>query len=587
MSENLLGVKMIKDYIVEIGLDAVKDRITNEAERNILQEKLENFIIRQKKYNYQCTLQEELDFAGLAEYIRTDLIEDIQLRLFGNNKERGHARNNIINKATYYAQAHTSLSRKRAIDLTETACKILQEFYKRKANRDLKLIASQIEDTLTEQITTQAESISELVTSSKNETVQRISSMIEKELPFSLATNIQLMRDGAIKQVENNIANWFDAVGCTHKLFPDYCYDIKSGTHKLYSRPLTKEAIQKYPPKISCTGTIQINGNYIEKLDINTIDYANRHQLPITLNIKTAEKYLGTELDPVQHEADNLIGKTLVVPPKPFPPAFPCNISLDDQVFFDYVLFRTEEILDDDSIVISNVEQANCPFKIKMTANLKTKETTFFVSTIDANNKDLLKYARFLKHASLGAIISIKALSLNEEFAKGKLSNLDFKSSFDSLDDEIDFLEKVVSIEKYFGKDICVPNEIYTHDFHALSYLHALIQRESCTGSWTKFEVSVPVTESLKNKITAAEDSTFTLSYVGNITVSLYGNTYELSAIKKFDVVRYHDLEHLKKKVEVLDVGDDIKLVFLPGNGTSGTWYDELHDSETPLSDLE
>lgn len=110
---------------------------------------------------------------------------------------------------------------------------------------------------------------------------------------------MQLLKQGDIKCVEGTVLNFFTAIGSTHILFPNYRYEYKSEIGQLYSKPLTKEALEKYPPRISCTGTIQMNGEYLKKFDINTIEYANRHQLPITLNVVTAKKLLGSIEDPV------------------------------------------------------------------------------------------------------------------------------------------------------------------------------------------------------------------------------------------------------------------------------------------------
>ena len=326
-----------------------------------------------------------------------------------------------------------------------------------------------------------------------------------------------------------------------------------------------------------------INGKYIKEFDCNTIDYANRHQLPITLNIVTAKKYLGNEIDPIQHEAEQMVGETIVLSPKPFPPAFPCSISLDGDVVFDYILFRKQEIMDDGTVIISNREQPNCPFRIKMTANLQTQQTTYSISTVNPSNKDLLQYLRFLKRASSGAVMMIKVLSLGEELAKAKCINLDYRG-FDSIDDELAFLEKIVKIEHYFDEQITIPEEIYHDDFRTISYLATLIQGNECTGSWNKFECSMPLTEDLQKKIAKTDDTKFCLSYVGSISVTLYDKTYELPVIKTLDCVKYQNIERLKQKAEVLDVGDDIKLSFLPGDGQNGIWRDKLYAESKVLS---
>lgn len=323
-----------------------------------------------------------------------------------------------------------------------------------------------------------------------------------------------------------------------------------------------------------------MDGKYLNKFDDNTIDYANRHQLPITLNVVTAKKLLGDIDDPIQHEAENFIGESFTIPPKPFPPAFPCSISLNGDVIFDYILMSIEEILDDGTVVMSNQKQNNCPFKIKMSANMKLGKMKYSFNTVEPTNEELLQFLRFLMRASLGETISIKVLSIGEELATGKVGNVEYKSDFDRIESEVDFLEKIVTIEHYYKDIISIPKEITVDDFQTISYLSSLIDGKEVTGSWSKLEFSMTLTDELKQRIAEMDDTQFALSYVSNITVSFYGKSYELPAIRRFDSVVYQDIEHLKKKAEVLDIGDIIKMVFLPGDGDSGTWRDRINDQE-------
>lgn len=580
MSADFVKDSKVIDYVVSLGLEAVKDKIQSKHESKQVRDRLKDFILRQKKINWNCTSEEEIDFGGLIEYIQTNLLEDVQMRLFGNRKERGIARNTIINRAISYSQASTTLSRERAIWITETAIDTLHDFYKGKINRELKFIAAQLEDTVVEVTAEQTEGITHVVKSTGEHVVGTLSDKLDNMESMSIEKNMQRMRNEDIGQVEDTVSNFFDALGSTHILFPNYTYEYESKNRQFYSKPLSREALEKYPPRIACTGTIQMNGKYLSKFDVNTIDYANRHQVPITLNVITAKKLLGDIDDPIQHEAENLIGESLTIYPKPFPPASPCSISLNGKVIFDYILLRTEEILDDGTVVMSNQKQKNCPFKIKMYANMKLGEMKYSFNTVEPTNEELLHFLKFLMMASLGETISIKVLSIGEELATGKVGNVEYKSDFDRIESEVEFLEKIVTIEHYYKEAITIPEEITLDDFQTISYLSSLINGKEVTGSWSKLELSMTLSEELKQRISEMNDTKFELSYVGHITAPLYGKSYELSVRRRFDCVVYQDIEHLKKKAEVLDIGDTIKMVFLPGDGVSGTWRDRINDQE-------
>lgn len=571
---------MFFDYIANIGLEAVKDRIVEEKDKLIVKNRIKDYLDRQTKLNEFVQKDEELDFCGLAEYIRTKLIEDVQMRLFGTPRERGAARTTIIAKAIEYSQANTHLSRKRAIKLTETAIDILKDFYTSKTNRELKFIAARIEDTITEVSEQQHLKQNEQLIGTISEQTESILASISEHSSMAVDVGMQMMRDGRFSQVEAQINNYFDALACTHTLSPYYGFQFDSVKRRLYSAPLIQEAKIKYPEKICCTGTVQINGKYIDKFDYNTIDFANRHQLPITLNIATAKKLLGDVVDPIQHEAEDLIGESIILPPKPFPPAFPCSISIDDEVYFDYILLRTQEVLDDGTIVLSNQEQSDSSFSIKLIADLTLKKATYSFRVNGNNHKDLLKYLLFLQKAISGSILSIKVLSLGEELTQGKLDNIDYTFGLETINEDISFIEKVIAIEDYFNTTLSLPHEISNDDFNLISYFADIILGNECYGNWTKFEFVIPLTDKFRNIVSDSDNTPFSLSYVGSFSATIYGQTFELPAIRTFNSVKYLNLERLKQKVSVLDIGDDIKVSFVPGDGESGTWTDVLH-SET------
>ena len=85
-----------------------------------------------------------------------------------------------------------------------------------------------------------------------------------------------------ISQVEAVSVERIAAISSTYKSFSDYCFVYIGNKKKFYSNLLNPTALEKHPPKISCTGTIQINGQYVNTFDCRTVDYANCHTLLIS-----------------------------------------------------------------------------------------------------------------------------------------------------------------------------------------------------------------------------------------------------------------------------------------------------------------
>ena len=86
------------------------------------------------------------------------------------------------------------------------------------------------------------------------------------------------------------------------------------------------------------------------------------------------------------------------------------------------------------------------------------------------------------------------------------------------------------------------------------------------------------MSDSLKKKIIEINKSQYSISYVGSVAISLYEEQYQFSIRRTYEKVQIKNLERLKKKVEVLDVGDLIKIEYLPDeeNGI-GSYVDILN----------
>ena len=273
------------DYVADFGFELIKDKINNEREKKEIRDRLANYIKREQSINLDCTPDEEIDFGGLIQYIQTNFLDDVQLRIFGNKEERDRARENIKTKTIINAKANNSLSEERAVKIIETVFDILYNFYNSQQNKDLKLMATQIENAVVDQ----ADEIKEIIEEGDKSIANEIHSLKE-DISTSIDKNVSLMKKGEISEVEEKVKTMLNTLGCTHNLYPDYRLVYDNEKNIFYSKPLSKEALEKYPPRISCTGTVEMNGKNVRKIDIETINYAYRHQYPLKLNVVTAKK---------------------------------------------------------------------------------------------------------------------------------------------------------------------------------------------------------------------------------------------------------------------------------------------------------
>ena len=538
----------ILESIADIGVSALESHVDQTIEKAEIREKIEKYIERQQKYNFNCTVEEEIDFEGLAEYIKGSLIDDVERRLFGTKQERAAARRTIADKAAYYAKSKTKISERRASHIATDIVDMLKAFYRSKCGRSLKMMAAEIEDAIIEEITDKSLLFE-----------QKIDELSQNLL--SIDTNLKLVDSGQISQVEDNLSKFFKALGTAHTLSPDYIFGLDE-SQELKSIPRNQEAAEKYPPRIELTATSAKMGQaQITNLDANSLRQSYNHQIPIEFDILNAKKYLGDFPDPIQREAEALEGSHAVIQPPTFPPAFACNVSIDERVAVDYLLLRTKEIMDDGTVVLSNEEQPNFNFRVELSLCFSTKAVNLSITPLEITNREALKYRYFLTAASQANKISLKVLEQNTTFIT--INNFT-KLDVEQLKFEIAFLEKIVAIEEYFNVSFSIPETITIGDNALVERLYSMVIGSGYSGTIDRFQVSLKVEKGLKNTICDYYiDKASSLAYNLDERARLFDQELYFPIVRIVDCVRVDDPARVKTKLDVLDVGDTLKLTFV------------------------
>ena len=564
ITEKTIGI------IADIGIDAAKEHFKNKLLDAKAKEKLSEYLTRQEKYNFNCSLEEEIDFEGLAEYIHNDLMGDVKIRLFGEKRERGIARETIADNATYYAQAKTKLSRERARHLAVTAVDILRGFFRSKIDYSALFVAAEIEDTIIAEMSDQHKK--------QNLKIDALAKNIQDNSLLSIDKNVSLANSGKLDDVEKNAAAFFAGLSTTHILTPYYGFTM-DGVSGFKSIPLRPDAVELYPPHFEVTATaFKMGGILLPNMDASTFTHAYRTQSPIEFDVTAARKYLGNIPDPVQHEADKLAGTHVVLNPPAFPPAFPCSVLIDGETAVEYLLLRTKRIEEDGTVIITNDEQQNFSFMVTLTVNAATTNMNLTVTPNEPSNIDSLNYRRFLKKAISAKRVELKSLEHNTVFISTK-ANL-VPHGCEKLDAEIEFLEKIVAIETYYHITLTIPEEIDISDHQVIDRLYSMIRDGKYSGTCSSFTMSFNLTEELRQSIRTIGEVACGFSCSLGMHVELFDRKLDFKIIRKIDSMRLDNFEKITKKIDALDNGDPIKVSFVSGNADPNIYYSDMFYSE-------
>lgn len=554
---------MIADYLLEellnIGVGVAKSKTKDKIDEQRLKKDLEEFIISEKKYFDLCSIDEEFDFEGLLDYVVNNLIEDIKTRVFSKSrKEREKARNTIINKGLQFSQANTKESKAKVTKLVANCIDVIRDFYKKQLTIKEYLLRSEIVDDVVENITDNMDKSREMVLSSQKELAE-----------YSSDNFVQLVNNNQLNLAETKINNLFNIISTQHKLYPEYGYSLNQG--KLMSVPLQENSIQKYPPIMDIKADLQI-GEYINYFNgFDPLDFSYRHQLDMIIQVKDARKLLGSIEDPCQYEAKRMIGENLVLKHKEFPPAFPCSIKVGGKTYFEYVLLRTKEILDDGTYIVTNDEQRNA--KVNFEFRFKTEGERIFSFTSHAknmNSKEHLNYSMFIRDVVMKKEFSIYSYDLQKEVAK----SLEYhESDYDTtlIDFEIDLYTRLCLIESYFDVLFDLPEKIEVNQSKIIFSLSELIKNNNKSISWKGTELTVWFGSLAKNNIS---DFLEPVSFLadGENNVELFGQILRFSHRRVYKSAIMRDYERKSKMIQLLEGDETIPVKFDPGEDDA--YYD-------------
>ena len=467
-----------------------------------------------------------------------------------------------MDKATVYAQAKTCISDKRARQMVTNSIDILRRFYRAKVNRELKFIATEIEDTIIDEVTTQHQSIEKT---------------IENSALLSIDQNISHIQAGDLESVEKNVATFTNAISTAHILYPDFKFGFNE-QGQLVSIRLNDEALKRHPPRLLVSAkAAKIGDTSLTEIDDQVLLKSYRHQIPISLDDVTAVQYLGDVRDPSQTTAAKVTGPHAEIAPPRFP-ELRCNVIIDGEVAVSYLLLRIKEILDNGTYVITNDEQNNFNFKVKMLMNMTSRQLSFTIKPTNTTNYELLQYRRFLKKASKAQKVVLQTLDQNIELASvNNLSQIDLVR----LDNEIEFLQMVVAIEEFWDIHLSIPHEIQPRDHRLIYRLYSMIKNGVYQGVQEYFIFTAALSKALRESINNSEsEKIHSLIYTNDIAVLLFDQTIRFPLLRRIDGVKIDHLEELKEEITSLDDGTQVKVKYIPAGQNKKIIYTDAFFSE-------
>jgi len=546
----------IAGYIATIGLDSAKKQFDKKINEKKLHSELMSYVERQKKYNEISSLVEEIDFEGLTNYIRSNLIDDVSVRIFDTDrKKRELARKEIINSAIAFSNAQNKEARVRVSKIVADCLDIIRDFY---VNKHLSFKDYLLADTIVDPIVN-------AIGDSTNKVLNKLDANASL---FSIDKAVSLSKGGDYHSIETGINAVIDHVSLSHPQYPYYGFDFRDG--RMISKPLRPDAVEVFPPKIVLNGNVHFDDNAINA-DINDLlNYSYRHQLPLKFDVTDAVKYLGELADPNQVEASKYIGKTLTAIPPHFPPAFPCAIKVGKKTYYEYVLLRTQEILDDGTYIVNNSEQGiSIIFEFRVNFK-KASKIEYKVRTVNPTNHEMLKYLEFTNDLSTLKDLHVYLLSENRDLLAGLIENS--TTDIKAVNAKLDLYDRICSVEDYYNISLDTNQKLEKKDYELLYWISNLVKSDCVQGTWKEATINCIVSPESRDHLKSTGNATYSFAYVGKRKVELMGSALVVESMLIFKSAR---LENYDKTVMLADLLEDGEILKITIEAVNDDAYEE------------
>ncbi|MDU4750363.1 MAG: abortive infection system toxin AbiGii family protein [Clostridium butyricum] len=382
---------------------------------------------------------------------------------------------------------------------------------------------------------------------------------------------LELARDGDNHSALKKLGMFQIAFTGMHPLYPYYKYDLnmnEKGT-SIGVKANRDDAFTKYPPHGKMKLIIPDEYKWAKNIQ-ELIRYSYEKQVALDLKAEYIKLWLGDYLS----EDLNNISKVKIIPEK-FPKPIPMKFEFENTSFIlDYLEMGLIRI-DGDWLIISNNKQKNAKIILTFSLNKLTFKGKFNIKISDKFKNDVdanLKVNEFLINMSKEGCKKLISLQDDEAVISIYESTLN-SSNVKEIQKEINFLERLRQLEKFYNIKFILPEEITQTDYENILILEKAMNNKSIKGYYEELMLQL-VVDSQRNQSEkfCKSEMKIDISFNDDI-VTLFGQavTFKEKWISYYHAV-VENYDRVLNKIKYADDGDVIKVIYKPINNKNNEY---------------
>lgn len=213
--------------------------------------------------------------------------------------------------------------------------------------------------------------------------------------------------------------------------------------------------------------------------------------------------------------------------------------------------------------MITNDKQTNPPVKIRLEINANSNIMKFNVSRTDYSNKNALRFSKVVKSSIDNEKLSINSLKLDMPLLSVCLPKRDYKTSFESIEQEVDFLDRVCELEKLANRTINLPNILSKEDFDTVFYATDILRGEVIKFEINDLKTVVQNNNKLRHFIYNLSNCKDEYAFFQMMVFEFFDTKIELPILMTIKNAYVKNVEKIKKTIELIDYDGDITITFV------------------------
>lgn len=413
----------------------------------------------------------------------------------------------------------------------------------------------------------------------------------------------KLMKQGRYEEAIAEVKKVHDLVGQNHPFYPYYQYKAIPFGNKmvLQHEPLDKEIAKRYP--LSFKGKVTIDENEFEA-DESLEEMLTRKRFSqeiVKIDMNFLETWIGEQKIEndftLEHEAAK-DGEWVIMPGK-LPPPLKVKLVLrgdKEHTIVEYLEIRLTRISKKDNLmVISNEQQENSPYLLKLLIDLKDEQKqkqTFkgkvnfllrkdFIGLVNPE-KTILKFLKYTQECDSLDIVDLerqKSIFETQEFS------VDDVESLEVIDRKLAFLNELIEIEDFFDVKFRLGTEISSADFKNIDILNSIIKKQPIKNTFEEISLMFSDKKSILSFYQNTVDGKgilITAEEREEKEIQLFGASIKNICTKRtLDNVKFANPEKLEHKLKYMEEGDTVNVKFIPGTKNEINYEYSLQESKT------